>query len=524
MADLSTAGRGSWGRAAFWPVGARWRGLAWLLVIFSAYLGAVTLYPLLEAGGVALLWLPNAVLVTALLRFRPTDWVYIYAVALVAEVVGDLTFDVAPHQAVYFGVINAVEASLFVALAALFAGGRGKVGLLSVRGAVTLVLAAVLVPAATGSLGAIGSVWTFDADYLTAWRNWWFGDSLGLLAGVPLGLLLRDTVSSVALRRSRPLAWAGGGPAVLVAVSAGILAANGNAWAAQQTAIGAAVLLALTFGAVGAPMAAGLTTVVTLVGAARGDEGFDSVARDQILLFVVFAAIYAIAATTESADRAMALVSRARDDLEIANQQLSSKHAELLDAHRKLERLARFDTLTGMVNRSEVLARLQSALRRRRTPGSELGVLFCDIDNFKGVNDTWGHATGDFVLSLVTQRIRECLRDSDTIGRLGGDEILVLVPAVHSLDEVRMVAEKIRANVDQPVYRSGKSFGVTLSIGATLAVTGESAATLIARVDSAMYQAKQEGRNRVTCVDRPSAPSNQPESGARVVPTRGTAG
>lgn len=128
------------------------------------------------------------------------------------------------------------------------------------------------------------------------------------------------------------------------------------------------------------------------------------------------------------------------------------------------------------------------------------------------------------MLSLVTQRIRECLRDSDTIGRLGGDEILVLVPAVHSLDEVRMVAEKIRANVDQPVYRSGKSFGVTLSIGATLAVTGESAATLIARVDSAMYQAKQEGRNRVTCVEQPSAPSSQPESGARAAPTRGTAG
>lgn len=513
MANLSTAGHGGWGGAAFWPVGARWRGLAWLFVIFSAYVGAVTLYPLLEAGGVALLWLPNAVLVTALLRFRPGDWVYAYAAALAAEVVGDLTFGVAPHQAVYFGAVNAVEASLFVAVAALIAGGRGKIGLLSVRSAVAVVLAAVLVPAATGSLGAIGSVWTFEAAYLTAWRNWWFGDSLGLLAGVPLGVLLRDAVSSVARRRPCPLAVAGGVPAALLAASAAILAANGNAWAAQQTAIGSAVLLALTFGAVGAPAAAGLTTVVTLVGAARGDEGFDSVARDQILLFMVFAAIYAIASTTESADRAMALVSRARDDLEIANKQLSNKHAELLDAHRKLERLARFDTLTGMVNRSEVLARLRSALRRRRTPGSELGVLFCDIDNFKGINDAWGHATGDFVLSLVTQRIRECLRDSDTIGRLGGDEILVLIPGLHNLDEVKMVAEKIRVNVDQPVYRSGKCFGVTLSIGATLAVAGESAATLIARVDTAMYQAKQEGRNRVTCVEEPSTPSNRPQAG-----------
>ena len=114
-AECNPTGRADdrWGRAVLWPVGARWRGFVWLLVIFGAYVGAVALYPYLESGGVALLWLPDAVLVTALLRFQPRDWLFVYPVALLAEVVGDLTFNVAPHQALYFGLVNAVEATLF---------------------------------------------------------------------------------------------------------------------------------------------------------------------------------------------------------------------------------------------------------------------------------------------------------------------------------------------------------------------------------------------------------------------------
>ena len=131
----TTHGDGGWGGDVFWPPGMRWRGVIWILVIFFAYLGAVVLYPFLESGGVALLWLPNAVLVTALLRFRPRDWRYVYAVGLLAEVVGDLTFECSIAQGLYFGVVNAIEATVFLLCAALIAGGRRNIGLLSVRGA-----------------------------------------------------------------------------------------------------------------------------------------------------------------------------------------------------------------------------------------------------------------------------------------------------------------------------------------------------------------------------------------------------
>lgn len=171
-----------------------------------------------------------------------------------------------------------------------------------------------------------------------------------------------------------------------------------------------------------------------------------------------------------------------------------------VEAERKLKRLARFDTLTGLVNRAETLSRLESALTGSRTPGTQLGVLFCDIDRFKAVNDTWGHAIGDAVLLNVAERTSQCVRHGDTVGRAGGDEIIVLLPGLKSLDEASQIAEEIRVRNAEPIHQSGNTIHVTISIGATLAIPGESPAELTARADAAMYQSKHGGRNRVTTI------------------------
>lgn len=170
------------------------------------------------------------------------------------------------------------------------------------------------------------------------------------------------------------------------------------------------------------------------------------------------------------------------------------------EARKNLERLARFDHLTGLASRSEVLGRLTRALKNTRSPGPQLGGLFCDIDHFKSVNDNWGHAVGDLVLTTVATRIRDCLRHGDTVGRTGGDEILVLLPSIHALDDAARIAEKIRCRVAEPIYYDEAIVNVTLSIGATLAVPGESVSKMTARADGAMYQSKQAGRNRVTTI------------------------
>jgi len=146
--------------------------------------------------------------------------------------------------------------------------------------------------------------------------------------------------------------------------------------------------------------------------------------------------------------------------------------------------------------------------------------LFCDIDHFKTVNDSWGHTVGDVVLSTLANRTRECLREGDTVGRLGGDEMVVLLPGLHSLDEAARTAEKIRSHAAEPIHHAGNTIHATLSIGATLAYPGESVTAITARADEAMYQAKQAGRpqhrdadlnTRPIAIRRNLVPCHQPE-------------
>ncbi|MGD9621440.1 MAG: diguanylate cyclase [Mycolicibacterium sp.] len=180
---------------------------------------------------------------------------------------------------------------------------------------------------------------------------------------------------------------------------------------------------------------------------------------------------------------------------------------EQVEAEKRLERLAKFDAVTGLVNRAEAGARLESSLENQRSPGGYLGVLFCDIDHFKDINDTWGHAVGDVVLSILATRIRDCVRQEDTVGRTGGDEMLVLLPGMHDIDEAAQIAKKIRSRAAEPIHHSGTTLHATLSIGVTLAHPGEAASAVTARADAAMYDAKQAGRN--TTVTRNCPPENR---------------
>lgn len=172
-----------------------------------------------------------------------------------------------------------------------------------------------------------------------------------------------------------------------------------------------------------------------------------------------------------------------------------------VEGEQRLDRLARFDTLTGLPNRAEALGTLESSIGCPRSHGSDLGVLFCDIDNFKGINDTWGHHIGDAVLAALATRIREAVRQGDTVGRIGGDEILILLFGIHGLDEAVEIAEKIRSQAAEPIHESGNTLRTTVSIGATIAAPGEPASSIIARADAAMYQAKMAGRNNVVRVE-----------------------
>ena len=174
-------------------------------------------------------------------------------------------------------------------------------------------------------------------------------------------------------------------------------------------------------------------------------------------------------------------------------------------AERELDRRARYDDLTGLLSRKEMLDRISARVGRQRRTGSETAVLFCDVDRFKTINDTYGHAAGDELLREMAVRIKSCLRRGDVAARVGGDEILVLVNGAHDLSDAAAIAEKVRVAAAAPLGLGGGEVSATLSIGVVLARRGESVDSLVARADEAMYRAKNAGQNQVVTIDDPPA-------------------
>lgn len=165
-----------------------------------------------------------------------------------------------------------------------------------------------------------------------------------------------------------------------------------------------------------------------------------------------------------------------------------------------LERRATVDDLTGALQRNRALEHLDDIGRRTRSPGVETGVLFIDVDGFKVVNDTWGHAAGDALLKSLADLLRSSVRADDSVARMGGDEFLVTLSCIHDIAEATRVAEKIRVTSAEPIATPYGPISATLSIGVTVADPVESGDDLIARADKAMYAAKRAGRNQVVAI------------------------
>jgi diguanylate cyclase (GGDEF)-like protein len=183
---------------------------------------------------------------------------------------------------------------------------------------------------------------------------------------------------------------------------------------------------------------------------------------------------------------------------------------ELQAAERKIRQLAYFDTLTGLPNRQSFLDRVERDIGRARADGTQLAVLFMDLDGFKNINDTMGHSSGDRILQMVADRLREELRPSDLVcraaggdlqvelgfARLGGDEFTALACGIERPEDALAIAHRIREAMRRPFRLDKREIATTTSIGVALyPADGGDALTLLKHADTAMYHAKDRGRD-----------------------------
>lgn len=169
----------------------------------------------------------------------------------------------------------------------------------------------------------------------------------------------------------------------------------------------------------------------------------------------------------------------------------------LSSAQEKLVSMATTDGLTGLPNRTLFSDRLSSMLASAHRNKEMFAVLFLDLDNFKAINDTLGHDIGDKLLKGVAERLKKCLRENDTVSRLGGDEFTILLPGIKASEDAVKVARKILNTLKTPFSFNGQELYVTTSIGISLyPYDGKDAQVLLKNADIALYRAKDQGRNK----------------------------
>jgi diguanylate cyclase (GGDEF)-like protein/PAS domain S-box-containing protein len=170
-------------------------------------------------------------------------------------------------------------------------------------------------------------------------------------------------------------------------------------------------------------------------------------------------------------------------------------------AEEALQHQAFHDALTGLPNRALFLDRVEHALTRARRHDGSVGVLFLDLDRFKLVNDSLGHAAGDLLLVTVAERLKECLRDEDTVARFGGDEFAILMSEMDEPSAALRLAERVIQALDAPFHLDGHDVVTATSIGIVVSAAGHTPADMLRDADVALYRAKARGRGRYEVFD-----------------------
>jgi diguanylate cyclase len=370
---------------------------------------------------------------------------------------------------------NTLEAVVGAFLLSSVAGFRPS--LERVRDVVSLVVFAGLLSTAISATVGVTSLWAAglvaDGQVLPTWRVWWFGDLGGDLVVAPALLIL---ASRPALKR-RP--WV---RVEAVALAVALVAVTTIAFSTRLSFAYVVIVILLWIGlrfqqpgtAVAGLVASGIAIWATAHGEGPFIGGSDDAELLRAQLFVGVAMISGLVASALNAERSHAV--------------------------ERLQQLADHDPLTGVLNRRRFTEELDRWIAYTRRYGGQGAVLVIDVDHFKSINDAFGHAVGDQALARLGALLRERVRGTDVVGRLGGDEFTVLLPRADVEQSVALataVLDKLRS--EGTVTMSGRSIRVTASIGVGPfgGGVGLDSNEVLRHADVAMYEAKEAGRDRV---------------------------
>jgi len=235
-----------------------------------------------------------------------------------------------------------------------------------------------------------------------------------------------------------------------------------------------------------------------------GDFGFFPVFLTMPVIAIVYFTyrtyMNSVATAEEQAERAELSIEEKQRHIS----ELEGVRKELQESREYFRHASLHDMLTGLPNRALLTDRLEQSINRaRRHKGHLFAVLFLDLDRFKVINDSLGHAAGDELLVTIAKRLKDCLRASDTVARLGGDEFAIVLDDIEGTYAALHTAERLQIEVNRPVWLEGEEVVTTASIGIALNLPGyDNPESILRDADSAMYQAKQNGKARHELFDK----------------------
>jgi diguanylate cyclase (GGDEF)-like protein len=482
-------------------------GTIFLISFFYIILGKLSISYITMTEGIAIVWLPNAIILSTFL-LRPRDeWLFYICTFLISEIIADLG-NFTLLQSIQFGFINIFEGLMAVLLIQRF--NKNTINFKNIKYLISfMVFALTIVPAIAAILGALVYVTQIETqtNFLEFWRVWFFGDALGLLLLVPLIVLISQNkkfsfnkivklenilmifmtiiLSFIIFSTEVKLVILPSTPMIFLLIFMWITYRKGIIFAMNLATVVICIVVYFTTHQSG-PFSIFSPILNTLY------------LQEFIATLVVLILFFGVLLKEIKEKNVLLLKSnfKLKELSKNLEKRVDEKTKSLEDANEKLKLLATTDFLTEISNRRFFDESLNNEIEKAQRYNSELSFMMFDIDFFKNINDTFGHNVGDEVLISLAKLIKGNIRKIDIFSRIGGEEFAIILPNTN-LDKTKELAIKLKDLVQNNTLRiDNQKINITISIGlSTLDEKNQTYNEILKTADTNLYEAKRKGRN-----------------------------